>query len=232
MTEKLNHRTQDGSSQGSGSLPFFEPSIAIDDCSPELDNVESARAEGVVWKALVACMAMVAAGAVAPHRARAQTLSATVEHATADDPNAASMQKKNIPSVRTLDLIKPLKDGGMPISSISEMIRVERKTVYSWLDGTEASPENFGRLLEVAKLFKDEKLGALKFYGRFWKRPVTESESLQDVLCAEHLDILKVRSFIAHLRPAVEKSMNRDNGPSDRVKGGAASHLISDLIAI
>lgn len=232
MSEKFNNWTQDGSSSENGTVPFFDPSIAIDDCSPELDNVGNVQAEGVVWKGLVACMALFTAGVVIPHRTRAQTPSAMVEHVTPDSSSTSSEQKKSIPSVRTLDLIKPLKDGGMPISSISEMIRVERKTVYSWLDGAEASSENFGRLVEVAELFNDEKPGALKFYGRFWKRPVADGESLKNVLCAESLDILKAKSFIALLRPAVEKSLHRDKNLPVEVTGVGASHLVNDLIAV
>jgi hypothetical protein len=44
------------------------------------------------------------------------------------------------------DMVVSLRDNGLPISAIAEIAKVERKTVYSWLDGTDVRETNAARV--------------------------------------------------------------------------------------
>ena len=66
-------------------------------------------------------------------------------------------------------MVATLKSGGMPIAAIADILDVERKTVYSWLDaGIEANPVNYERLRRVHALLAAEASGSLRYFHQVW----------------------------------------------------------------
>jgi hypothetical protein len=57
--------------------------------------------------------------------------------------------KPEVAVVDVQEMVRSLRDGGMPVAAIAEMARVERKTVYAWLEGGNAHPERESRLAEI-----------------------------------------------------------------------------------
>lgn len=114
-------------------------------------------------------------------------------------------------TLSTQDMISTLKAMDMPISALSEMLDVERKTIYSWLDdGVEAKSANYDRLRVIYDLFAKESAGSLRFYHRFWQRNVVGDRCLRELLVAPEIDQAAVRGALDVLRPAAERAMQAD----------------------
>ncbi|MFT9289717.1 hypothetical protein [Gluconobacter oxydans] len=136
-------------------------------------------------------------------------------------------------AVSTYEAVSSLRTNDMPIAAIAEMIGVERKTIYSWLnEGVEADPRNFARLQSIAQLFFNERPNTLKYYSRMWKREMSDGSSLHSIICAKDLDVERAKRAIEWLRPAVEKALIRDQVRNRRVSDSPASLLTIDLIAV
>lgn len=101
-----------------------------------------------------------------------------------------------------------IKELGLPITALSDVLDVERKTIYDWLNkGAEAQDRTAERLRVLDEAFEGERDGSLHFVHRFWNRSASGGASLRDVLMAETLDKERIRAAIDALRPAVEDAM-------------------------
>lgn len=128
----------------------------------------------------------------------------------------------------TQQLAGRLKELGFPVSAIAETVRVERKTVYSWIDGgIDANEENHERLRQVHALLAGEPKGSLRFFHRLWNRKLVEGESLRDVLTAKDFDVEKVEQAIKNLKPAVERSMMA--AEEDKINGHDEAGMADNL---
>lgn len=109
----------------------------------------------------------------------------------------------------TVDMARGLKDAGLPVSAIAEIVGVERKSVYAWIDGKEARAGNLSRLEQLHSLFRNEPEGSLKWFHRYWERPLDET-TLRELLTALELDEGRIRAAIAVLRPAVTRALENE----------------------
>jgi hypothetical protein len=110
----------------------------------------------------------------------------------------------------TTEMAHGLKAAELPVSGIAEMMAVERKTVYSWLDGTEARNAKLSRLETLYNLLCQESPGALKWFHRHWDRSLEGGYTLHALLTAEVIDVGRVRRALDVLRPAVIRAMERE----------------------
>lgn len=112
----------------------------------------------------------------------------------------------------THDLVVELRDAGMPMSAIAELVGVQRKTVYSWLnDRIVADPCNHDRLSEIATLLLGEPLGSLKFLPRHWDRQLPDGMgTLKEILKSDPMNKLLARNALDALRPAILRSCRQD----------------------
>lgn len=125
------------------------------------------------------------------------------------------------------DLVVQLKAKGMPISGLSEVLHVERKTIYSWLDdGVEANDSNYQRLRDVFGLFEAEEDGSLRFFHRLWQRKLPDGSTLKDQLTAVHLNKDALARALDVLRPAVSRAMKVD---TQRKIGSTVPHAAASL---
>ena len=116
---------------------------------------------------------------------------------------------------------------GFPVSALASVLDVQRKTVYDWLGGSEAQPSNAERLRVLHDAFAGEDDGSFLFYHRFWKRELSEGESLQAVLMDPSSKTAGIRAALDELRPAVgdalasyarRKAVSSENpGPADHL---------------
>jgi hypothetical protein len=107
------------------------------------------------------------------------------------------------------DMIRSLRDNGLPISAIAEIAKVERKTVYSWLDGTDVRETNAAR---VETLFRSLDLAAIDYRGlhRVWNRKLSNGHSIKEFLCAEFLSEKAISDALTELSPAIKRHSERD----------------------
>lgn len=208
-----------------GRPRLFMPSIAQNvekaDISDRLGRAPSGwRSRAAVWAFNIAATPSCAA-APPPTRAVGVTSAAT------------TCTQRRKAAVTTQEMVAGLKTKGMPIAALADVLDVERKTVYSWLDdGIEANATNYDRLRLVHELLADEADGSLRFFHRFWERMVPNGPSLKDALMAQEIDVEAVRAALGELRPAVTRSMQADaERKASAVKRSPASLLTVHLVA-
>lgn len=190
----------------------FTPSIA----QTVGDNPGQAQRSAALWAALY--FALPASVALPPH-----FLPNALSHQ--DAAYGAAQTDQIAPT--TQDIVAKLKAKGMPISGLSEVLHVERKTVYSWLDdGVEANASNYQRLSEIFDVFKTEADGSLRFYHRLWQRKLPDGSVLKDLLTATSLNKEALVHTLDVLRPAVLRAMKIDN---ERKVGSVASNAAASL---
>lgn len=117
---------------------------------------------------------------------------------------------EHAPLLGTTEMTHGLKEAGMPISGLADMMGVERKTIYAWLDGTDARSANLGRLETLYGLLSREEPGLLKFLHRQWDRVLDDGVTLHSLLTAEPIDVIQVRAALDALRPGAVRAMERD----------------------
>jgi hypothetical protein len=107
------------------------------------------------------------------------------------------------------DMVRSLRDNGLPISAIAEIAKVERKTVYSWLDGTDVRETNAVR---VETLFRSLDAAAIDYRSlyRVWNRRLSHGSSIKDFLCAECLSERAISDAMNELSPAIKRHSERD----------------------
>jgi hypothetical protein len=99
---------------------------------------------------------------------------------------------------------------GFPIAGLSDVLNVERKTIYDWLKGTDATSQTSERLRLFMEVVKHEEEGSLRYFHRFWKRTIPGIGSLHEELTADTLDAGRIKAALDALRPAVERSISYD----------------------
>ena len=193
----------------------FTPSIA----QTVSDNPGQAQRGAALWAALY--FALPASVALPLH-----FLPNALSHQDAVYGTAHAAQTDQI-APTTQDIVAKLKAKGMPISGLSDVLHVERKTVYSWLDdGVEANASNYQRLSEIFDVFKAEADGSLRFYHRLWQRKLPDGSILKDLLTATSLNKETLVHTLDVLRPAVLRAMKID---SERKLSSAASNAAASL---
>lgn len=108
------------------------------------------------------------------------------------------------PLIDHKEALTSLRDNGLPISAISAATQVERKTVYSWMNGADIRMPNLVRLEKVYALLNESKQASFKSLYRLWKREV-DGESLERLLSADDLDSSKIAALLAHLWPMAQR---------------------------
>ena len=116
---------------------------------------------------------------------------------------------ESVPAISLREMVGDLRDAGLPVAAIAEMARVERKTVYAWLDGGEARPERESRLAEIHYLLTSSGLD-LRALWRFAGRPLSSGTTLREYLSAEVLDAADINDALYALKPTVERQARRE----------------------
>ncbi|MBV1702579.1 MAG: hypothetical protein KGQ46_12240 [Hyphomicrobiales bacterium] len=106
-------------------------------------------------------------------------------------------------------MIEHLRDGGLPITAIAAIAQVERKTVYTWLDGSAARDHNASRVQTLFKILDRDNINLRSLY-RVWNRKLEHGHSISEVLCADPLSELTIENALRELEPAIVRHTERD----------------------
>ena len=106
--------------------------------------------------------------------------------------------------LRADEMVAQLRNGGLPVAAVAEILKVERKTVYAWLGGTYPHQANAARIETLYALLGDGKVDLRNFY-RVWNRKLEHLGSVHDLLTADYLDEPAIRSALEVLRPAIAR---------------------------
>jgi hypothetical protein len=137
-------------------------------------------------------------------------------------------EPKPVPKVALTvqDMIRSLRDNGLPISAIAEIARVERKTVYSWLDGTDVRETNAAR---VEILFRLLDVAAIDYRSlhRVWNRKLSHGTSIKEFLCVELPSEKAISDALNELAPAIKRHLERED--ARRYAPSASNPVIDEM---
>ncbi|MBB2789252.1 UNVERIFIED_ORG: hypothetical protein GGD43_004476 [Rhizobium esperanzae] len=115
--------------------------------------------------------------------------------------------------------IREMRDGGLPVSVIADLMNVERKTVYSWLDGSNPRADASDRLAVVYPLLKEASDGRFKSIHRIWKSRSQDGQTLAE-LCSGELDRDAVKGHLATFSKTIARYNAQDAATWNSGRGG------------
>ena len=126
-------------------------------------------------------------------------------------PRAKTGQLRATSPVSAQEMIASLRKGGLPITAIAEAMRVERKSIYSWLNGGDMRSANTQRAAQLHRLFTGAVVGvdARNLY-RFWNTPVAGQKTLRDLIVADNINEAATAAALNKLRPAALRAMDTE----------------------
>lgn len=129
--------------------------------------------------------------------------------------------------------VSDLRDNGLPVAAIAEMARVERKTVYSWLDGT-ATPrqEHEDRVALLHDLVRSPFGGNYKVLHRVWKSKGVDGLSLRDLLTAESVDGDEVRARLADMAVTIARYARIEDGKPGAAKVSRENPVVRESLVV
>jgi Putative ATPase subunit of terminase (gpP-like) len=137
-----------------------------------------------------------------------------------------------IPSLTNQEMVAVLKDNGFPISAIAEMMGVERKTIYSWLDGAAVRDDNANRLASIYQVLKAEADGDFRQVYRVWNQAGPDGRTLRSLLSSDELDLPLVTAKLTSLRTAMSHYAQNDARRVGPVKTGRGGNPASDELPV
>lgn len=107
--------------------------------------------------------------------------------------------------ISLLDMVAEMKKGGLPVASIAQFAGVERKTVYSWLDGSATPhPDREERVATVYPILKERFGGDFGLMYRVLRAKDLDGNSLESLFAAAKIDVDAVKRQLAVLNTSIE----------------------------
>lgn len=103
------------------------------------------------------------------------------------------------------EMVTALRKGGMPVSAIADAMRVERKSVYAWLEGGVVRPANAQRIAQVHSLLTGVSGVDARGLYRFWNSALERGNTLRELMNAEIIDEPKVKLLLDRVSPAAQR---------------------------
>lgn len=123
-------------------------------------------------------------------------------------PSASLSHKVSIttrkPALSVQEIVSKFKEAGFPVSAIAEIARVERKTIYSWMDGIPARPQNDERMQLAYGSLNSANGGKPAGLYRVWRQKLSDGSSLRDQLTAEDLRPDSIVAAVQELQPSID----------------------------
>lgn len=104
------------------------------------------------------------------------------------------------------EIIKWLRDEGLPIAAIADIAKVERKSVYAWINGGVIKPQNQERLEKLYRLLSEGSSEHLLYLYRYWNRQLSTGSSLGALLREDILNSQVIKASLSELRPFAMKA--------------------------
>jgi hypothetical protein len=123
-------------------------------------------------------------------------------------------------------MIASLRKGGLPISAMAEAMRVERKSIYSWLSGGEMRSANTQRAAQLHRLFTGVAGVDVRGLYRFWNTPVDGKKTLRELMVADSINETAAAAALNKLQPAALRAMETER---KMARQGTGNPAIDDL---
>lgn len=133
-----------------------------------------------------------------------------------------------VPTLNVQEIVELLKGNGFPTVAIAEMARVERKTIYSWVDGAQARPQHEERMRTLFQVLKDATGGDYRYVHRVWKAKGADGLTLRDYLVAESLDIVAIAKRIESLKESMAYYAKVDARRGPALGSGRGNPIVDD----
>ncbi|MFS8111663.1 hypothetical protein QD460_08070 [Rhizobium jaguaris] len=154
----------------------------------------------------VVCGLLVAVSVASPATAYiARQRVATIERGNTTPWHISAETDATERHVSLVDMVAEMKANGFPVSSIAQFAGVERKTVYSWLDGT-AKPhtDREERVSEVYPILKKRFGGDFNLMYRVWRSKTRDGESLESIFSEAKINVDAVQKQLEFLNSSIE----------------------------
>jgi hypothetical protein len=106
-------------------------------------------------------------------------------------------------------MVALLRDGGIPVACLADILKVERKTVYAWLDGSDPRDANASRIETLYGLLGNGRVD-LRSLHRVWNRRLEHGYTVRDLLAADDISVRAVEDALQMLGPSLEWHSARD----------------------
>ena len=103
------------------------------------------------------------------------------------------------------DMVASLRDNGLPVSVIADLMQVERKSVYAWISGTQPRQDARERLSEAYPVLNDAFGGQFKTMHRVWRLKDPEGVTLEKLCTADQIDPVALRKFLSSFEPTIRR---------------------------
>lgn len=124
---------------------------------------------------------------------------------------ATSMLEYPAPKALNIQqIVSELRAGGMPVAAIADAMKVERKTIYSWLSGGDARLPHAERAVLIHSLLTSIPGMSVRNIYRFWNTPVAEGNTLRSLVSSPTINRQLVASILTRLRPAAKKARDAE----------------------
>jgi hypothetical protein len=131
-------------------------------------------------------------------------------------PKAKVGSDKAKPVIAAQEMIAGLRASGLPISAMAEAMRVERKSIYSWLNGGDMRSSNTQRATQLHALLNGVAGVDARGLYRFWNTPVDGKPTLRELMIAETIDELATVSALKKLRTAALRATANERKMAQR----------------
>jgi len=103
------------------------------------------------------------------------------------------------------EIVSWLHNEGLPMSAIAEISRVQRKSVYAWINGKDIRPLNQKRLEILYTLLSKDKIADLLSLYRTWDRSLKGGKPLHNLLKQNTLDSSAISAALSELWPVAKQ---------------------------
>jgi hypothetical protein len=105
-------------------------------------------------------------------------------------------------------------------------MRVQRKSIYSWLSGGEMRSANTQRAAQLHRLFTRVAGVDVRSLYRFWNTPVDGKKTLRDLMVADNIDERAAASALDKLQPAALRALVTEQ---KMARKGTGNPAVDDL---
>jgi hypothetical protein len=126
------------------------------------------------------------------------------------------------------EIVLWFRNEGLPVAAIADIAKVERESVYAWVNGGLIEEPNQGRLEKLYNLLSDKKQAELIHLYRFWNRQLMNGTSLSTLLCEECLNVLAIKAALSELWPMALRA-KKSTMINDHKNSGKSNPFLDEL---
>lgn len=108
------------------------------------------------------------------------------------------------------EMIRSMRDNGLPIAAIADIARVERKTIYSWIDGSGIHGSNAERVQTIFRLLNGVYNNDLRSLYRVWNTRLRCGYTIKELMSVETPSGQLITESLNELAPTIRRYSDRD----------------------